>query len=346
MKNFIVSITLFFIIVLIAPQDAMSQDKNVEAFFKGKTITMVIVYAPGGSYDLWARTLAPFIKKHTGASNVIVQNMPGAGGLAGGAYMYSIAKPDGLTMAIVPMAGMAVAELLELPAVKYDLDKFNYICRFEISERALFASKASGFKSVADMQKATKPIRFGATDVSSESSVEKALIAEALGLKAKIITGYKGSQSYILATIAGRELDAATTSLAGQEDYVKAGDLSLVSILDSERNANFPEKQTIYETRGLKPEGMKLLELLASFGQGGRIIIAPPGVSEARRAFLSEALLRCLKEPALLAWAKNTGRRISPLSGKECKELVSKLTKLVPKSERAKFKYITTEKYF
>ncbi len=346
MKKILMIATLFFIVTGVGNREALPAEKKVETFFKGKTITIVIVYAPGGSYDLWARTLAPFIKKHTGASSVIIQNMPGAGGLAGGAHMYSIAKPDGLTLAIVPMAGMAVAELLELPVVRYNLEKFSYIGRFEVSERALFASKASGFKTIADMQRAVKPIRFGATDVSSESSVEKALIAEAIGLKAKIITGYKGSTSYIMATIAGKELDAATTSLAGHEDYVKAGDLSLISILDDDRNSNFPETPTIYETPGLKPEGKKLLELLAAFGQGGRIIIAPPGVPEERRAFLENVLMSSLKEPALMTWAKNSGRRVSPLKGTECKVLVGKLLKLVPKEGRAKFKYVATEKYF
>ncbi|MDI6755790.1 MAG: tripartite tricarboxylate transporter substrate-binding protein [Thermodesulfobacteriota bacterium] len=345
-----ISILILFstmIFVVIGGQKLAAQTKGGAAdFYKGATVNFIVTYAPGAAYDLWARALAPQIEKYTGA-RVLVHNMPGAAGLVGGAHLYSLAKPDGLTIGILPMPGMVVAEMLEFEAVKFELDKFSFIGRVEVMDRALFASKASGFKSIADMQKATKTIRFGTVDPTSLSSVEESLFAEAFGLKAKIIPGYKGSKEYILAVIAGRELEAAVTSLAGyNQELVKKGELSLLAVMGKKRNPDFPEVPTFIESPGIKPEGKKLIELLDILIDGGRMIVAPPGVPEERRLFLERALSVSLKEPAIEDWAKKGEYYISPLSGKECKVLIEKLKEIVPKPERPKVKHIVTEKFF
>jgi tripartite-type tricarboxylate transporter receptor subunit TctC len=285
------------------------------------------------------------MKKYTGA-NVIVENMSGASGLMGGAYLYSRAKADGLTIGILPMPGMIVSDMLEFQEVKYELDKFSYIGRVEVMTRGFFVSKASGFKSVADMQKATKLIRFASVDPTSQSSVDAAMLSEAFGLKAKIIPGYKGSKEYMLALMAGREVDAAVTTFTGYDTNVKRGELGLASMMGKKRHPDFPETLAILETPGLSPEGKKLLELLTILVESGRMIVAPPGLPEAHRLFLEEALSASLKEAALTEWAKKLGYNVNPLSGKECKELVVRLMEIVPKAERPKIKHLVTEKYF
>jgi tripartite-type tricarboxylate transporter receptor subunit TctC len=196
------------------------------------------------------------------------------------------------------------------------------------------------------MQKAPKTIRFGTVDPTSQSSVDEALFAEALGLKAKIIPGYKGSKEYMLALIAGRELEAATTTLAGYEEHVKKGDLSLLAVMGKKRNSDFPEVPTFMESPGLKPEGKKLIELLDILTEGGRMILAPPNLPEEKRLFLEKALMANLKDPAILDWAQKGGYIISPLSGGECRQLIDRLMEIVPKTERPKIKHIVTQKYF
>ena len=104
-----------------------------EAFYKGATLRLVDPHAPGGSYDLWVRALAPHLKKHTGA-NVIVENMGGASGLMGGAYLYSRAKPDGLSIMILPMPGMIVSDMLEFEEVKYELENLLILVRVEFDD--------------------------------------------------------------------------------------------------------------------------------------------------------------------------------------------------------------------
>lgn len=338
-------LTIIFFAGANSPKAIAQTKGGVEGFYKGATLNFVVPHSPGGPFDLWARGLAPHLEKHTGA-RVVVNNMPGAGGLVGGSHLYAIAKPDGLTIGVLPLSGMVVAEMLEFDTVRYEMEKYSYIGRVEIIQRALFASKASGMRSIADMQKYPKVIRFGTVDPTSSSTVDASLFAEAFNLKAKIIPGFKGSKEYMLALISGREADAASTGLSAYGDYVKRGEISMIAVAGQKRNPDFPAVPTLMETPGLKPESKKLIELIAVITDGGRAIAAPPGIPEDRRLFLEKALLASTKEPALIDWAKKNDFEIAFLSGKECKDLMSKLLEVVPKSERPKFKYIITEKYF
>src|SRR4051794_32884581 len=68
-------------------------------FYAGKTLTIIVGYAPGGGFDQVARVLARHLPDHLpGSPAVVVQNMDGAGSLVAANYLYSAAKPDGLTI--------------------------------------------------------------------------------------------------------------------------------------------------------------------------------------------------------------------------------------------------------
>ena len=104
---------LILIFVGFGGRKAVSQTKEkAETFYKGKTLKFNVPWAPGGSGDIWARVLAPHLGKHTGAK-VIVENVPGAGGLVGGTQLYSLTKPDGLTISIQLLTSLMLAEMLE-----------------------------------------------------------------------------------------------------------------------------------------------------------------------------------------------------------------------------------------
>jgi tripartite-type tricarboxylate transporter receptor subunit TctC len=284
------------------------------------------------------------MKKHTGAK-VLVDNRPGAGGLVGCALLYN-AKPDGLTVGLNLMQGLVTSTMLKLDTVRFELDKFSYIGRIDVVYRVLFASKASGFKSIQDMQKSTKTIRFGVTGKASASAVDNAIISEAFGLKSKIIPGFKGSRGYMMAVIAGRELECACVSLAAFEDYVERGEVTMVAVQGEKRFPKYPHVPTVSETPNVTPEGKKLLQLLGDLGKAGRMLFAPPGLPEERRLFLEEALIKSLNEPALLEWAKKMGLNPAPLPGNESKALVDRLMGIIPEEERPRFKNILAEKYW
>src|SRR5450755_4344525 len=68
----------------------------VADFYSGKTVQLVIGYAPGGGYDIYARSLARHMARHIpGNPTIVVQNMPGAGSIKAANYLYNIAPKDG-----------------------------------------------------------------------------------------------------------------------------------------------------------------------------------------------------------------------------------------------------------
>jgi tripartite-type tricarboxylate transporter receptor subunit TctC len=101
-----------------ASQSAFAQ----QPYYQNKTIKIIRGGEPGGSGDLQARALIPFLKKYIpGDPTIIVENMPGAAGRKAVNYIYSTAKPDGLAIGAVG-AGLVAGPILGLPGSQYDID--------------------------------------------------------------------------------------------------------------------------------------------------------------------------------------------------------------------------------
>src|SRR5262245_58251554 len=117
--------------LLAAAGDVAAQP--VEQFFARKTVTVIIGYTAGGSYDLYGRMVARHLGKHIpGQPSVIAQNMPGAGSLKAANYLYELAPKDGTALGVV-VESAAREQALENPAVQYDAGKFTYVGRVATS---------------------------------------------------------------------------------------------------------------------------------------------------------------------------------------------------------------------
>src|SRR6476661_4124833 len=75
----------------VSVQPVRAQDSE-KAFYAGKTVRMIVGSGVGGGYDVFSRLIAPYLAKTLGAT-VIVDNVPGAGGLVALNKLY-IAPPD------------------------------------------------------------------------------------------------------------------------------------------------------------------------------------------------------------------------------------------------------------
>src|SRR5687768_9392052 len=102
-------------------------------FYRGKTLTVLINFAAGGPTDIEGRLVARFLGKHVpGQPTIVVQNMPGAGGVTGTNYLGEIAKPEGL------MLGYFTSQFFNIltadPNLRVDLAKFAYRSEEHTSE--------------------------------------------------------------------------------------------------------------------------------------------------------------------------------------------------------------------
>src|SRR5688572_24608185 len=139
--------------------------------FSGKTVTIIASFEAGGPYDFYARLVARHIGAHLpGRPNVVVQNMPGAGGLRGANYIYNVAVKDGTAMGVVSQT-VAVGQVLgTTPGIQYDTRAFNWIGRMNANVEVDHAWHASGVRSIQDVM--AREVVAAGTGPSS-SSVER-----------------------------------------------------------------------------------------------------------------------------------------------------------------------------
>src|SRR5207245_3434301 len=98
----------------------------ISDFYTGRTVNLVIGYAPGGGYDLYARTLGRHISKHIpGNPSIVVQNMPGAGSLKAANFLYTIAPKDGTTFGGFSRRPFLDPLLGRGEGAQYEAAKFN-----------------------------------------------------------------------------------------------------------------------------------------------------------------------------------------------------------------------------
>jgi tripartite-type tricarboxylate transporter receptor subunit TctC len=100
----------------------------VADFYAGKTISLIVASGEGG-YDLYGRLVARHLGAHLpGQPKIVVQNMPGAGGIVGANWVYNLAPRDGSIIAVLPEI-LAIGQLIDNQSGKYDARRFNWIGR-------------------------------------------------------------------------------------------------------------------------------------------------------------------------------------------------------------------------
>src|SRR6476620_1398956 len=98
---------------LIAFPALCSANEDVAAFYKGKSIRLIIAGAAGGGYDAYGRLIARFMARHIpGNPTIVPTNMPGGGGAVAAAHLYNVASKDGTVIAAV-LPGTITDQLLQ-----------------------------------------------------------------------------------------------------------------------------------------------------------------------------------------------------------------------------------------
>ena len=113
-------------LALVAGVPASAQD-DVAAFYKGKTIRLVVGIGVGSGYDINARLLARYMAAHIpGQPTIIVQNQPGAGSLTMTNALYNNGPFDG-TIIGASFNGMPTTPLLQPSGARFDPVKLNWL---------------------------------------------------------------------------------------------------------------------------------------------------------------------------------------------------------------------------
>ena len=303
-------------------------------FYHGKTIRIVVGNLPGDTHDLFARAYSRSMGKHIpGNPAIIVQNMPGAGGMIAANHVYNVAKPDGLTLGS-PSPALYYAQLVGSKEARFNWPKFNFIGAPERNGHLLFMRADSPFKTLDDIRKAKEPPRCAATGVGTSGHDVPKLFDEMIGLKFNLITGYPGGAEMDLAIERGEAQCRAITIAAffAREPFVtwhKTGFVRIMLQTSRQRNPKISDVPTLFELmEQYKTPEIKRRQTLVYLGVGGFgawPILATPGIPADRVTILREAFSKTMKDSDFLAEAKKSGWEIRPTSGEDLQALAKEV---------------------
>jgi len=279
-------------------------------YYAGKTIQLIVAFAPGGVTDNSARLVGRYLGKHIPGNPVmIVQNMPGASGIIAANYLYGVAKPDGLTIAALGR-GNYLEQMVGMPEVRFDFRKFAWIGSFNNAPMMLACRADSGLSSVEKIRAAPKPPRIAQGGSGSISFIFSSLVEEALNIKFQNVMGYKS----------GRDIDLAVER--GEADCRASSDITVLRTPWPEwlekRFMNFivqqgpqksrvlpPDLPTVYELAGpqAKPV-LNLMDIMLAYTEFDRPFAAPPAIAPEPLRILREAFTKMLADPGFSAEAK------------------------------------------
>jgi len=313
---------------------AASAARAQTPFYQGKTITYTVGLLAGDSTDLWSRALTRNMTKHIpGNPGVVVQNMPGAGGLIAANYVYGVAKPDGLSMGSIS-AGHYFHQLAGRGEAQFDWRRFNWIGSSQRHEYLFVMRGDAPYKSMDDIRKASEPPKCSSTAVGSASYLTLKMIEEAFGVKLNTITGYKGGQEQDLAIERGEVQCRGVTTAAflgrgPMQGWVKSGFLRVLLQTPRKRNAKLPEVPSVHELMDrykVADRNRRIaLVLLGSDNFGNFPTVATPGIPADRVKILREAYSKALKEPDLLDEAKKRSWEVEHIPGEELQALAKEV---------------------
>jgi tripartite-type tricarboxylate transporter receptor subunit TctC len=292
-------------------------------FYQGKTVTVIISTAPGGTGDLRIKALLPFLRKHIpGNPTLVAEYMDGGGGRKAANYVFRNVRADGLTVGAMG-SGVVGLHIMRESGVMYDIDKFIYLGAPEtVGHQIIYTRKDLGLSNLEKLRAKTG-IRIGAQSVGHVSYVAGRFFAYFLDLKEpKFIAGYTAPE--VDAALLRGELDAranlATSALRRNPEWLEKGLMDFHTIMDVPKGSKHPRLGHLPEIESfIKSEReKKLIDMWRVFRLVGSPYVLPPATPKERVDALQEAMRKALKDPDFhREFQKLVGDEVEPLMPEE-----------------------------
>jgi len=306
---------------------------QTDPFYKGKSIRIVVGSGSGEFYDRWARLLARHMGKYIpGNPDIVVQNMPGAGSIIAANYLYSVVKPDGLTLGVF-LNGLYLDEVVGRKEVQFDMRKFGWIGSPVGEAKILYMRADAPYTSIADIIKAKEPPKCGATGTADSGYILTKLLEETTGAKFNVVVGYPGGSEVDLAVEKGEVICRGHNVSAhfGREPFnnwhKKGFDRHMIQTA-RKRDPELLDTPTVYELMDQHKTNdlsRRAARVILAGGEFGRPMVTSPSTPLDRVNVLREGFAKALKDPELLAEAKKGRMDVDPSTGEELQALVKEV---------------------
>src|SRR5258708_2398129 len=292
-------------------------------FYKGKQINWILSAGAGGGYAAYALTFAPHFSAHIpGNPHIVVQNMPGAGGIRAMTYLMSVAPKDGTTIGLVH-SSVPFAPLYGIRGANFDSRQMHWIGSINAATGICVSWTASGITRWQDLF--DKEFIVGGTGAGSQMETMPAMRNKLFGTGIKVISGYKGGNDVYLAMergeVHGRCGGLISSIKSTRPDWFPQKKVSVPIQIAIERDPEFPDSPALIEFA--KDQRTKdILQLILSPMGMDRPILAPPGTPPATVAALRKAFHETMVDPAFVAEADRQHLEIQEVDGDKIAKLL------------------------
>ena len=299
------------------------------AYYKDRTIIINIAGSAAGGHTRYARLLAPYIQKHSGAKEVRLVNMPGGGGLKAANHTWRL-KPGALEIYFGNVSTLLLANLAGSPGATFDPTRFMFLGRATSEPRVLSVGGKSAIKSIQDVQKLQRPFVFPSQG-TDEDFYTMAVLADALGFRLKAVTGYEANADTALAVIKG-DGDGHITGWSESLGAIRSGDKLPILMVTSQPSPDYPN---IPIAANIAPAARRgVVRAMATVLETHRSYIGPPSMEPQAVAAFRAAVNAAMQDPALQEESRKGERLLAPMDGtvqqKAMVELARSSTALSP----------------
>jgi tripartite-type tricarboxylate transporter receptor subunit TctC len=299
---------------------------SVEAFYKGKTIQLLIGFGPGGGYDVYGRAVARHLGRFIpGNPTLVPQNMAGAGSVRAASFLYNAAPRDGTVLGTFSR-GIIVDTLLGANKGQFEAQGFGWIGSVTNEVSVCGFSRRSGIRTWDDML--TKETTVGSSGAADDLGVYANVLRSVFDAKLRLISGYPGTADILLA-VERAELGGLcgwswSTLKSRSKALYESKEITVPVQLGLTPHEDLPNVPLVTSLTK-DPTKSAVLRLIFSRQTMARPFAAPPGLPEERLQALRAAFDATMKDKDFLAEAQKLDLEVRPVSGLEIDALVANL---------------------
>ena len=293
-------------------------------FYKGKTLTIVAGFTPGGGFDLNARLLARHLGRHiAGNPDVIVQNMPGAASLKSVLYLDTMAPRDGTVIATFNFGQIGDSRMMP-EKIKVDFRKFSWIGSISQDLTICYTWHALGIKTLAQLQR-HGTVHMGLTGMGSSSDINQKILKEIFKVPVQQVAGYPGSAEERLAVERG-ELDGDCGAWSSiPQEWVEGAKINPILRSAPLEPPDLPPRVPYAVDIAPSAREADIIRLLTAPGQVGRPFMASSTVPAERIEVLRAAFDETVKDQEFIADAAKLHMPVTPKSGRQASRTVEEI---------------------
>lgn len=277
---------------------AVAQEK-----FPTEPVRLIVTHSAGGTTDMAARVIQPYLQKAIGVP-VVIENMVGAGGNIARAFAYR-QKPDGYTLLVSQQPSMSSGEIVS--GGKFEVLKLTHV--FNIAGKnydCVAVPFDSPIKTIEDMKKASQAqaLTSAGTGIGTNAYIAAMLMKQRVGVNLTYVPFNSGGEAAL--AVAGNRTQMGTGALDSYFPLHEQKKLRVLAVTGPERDQSHAEIPTMTEL------GYPQVRMDQMTG-----IFAPPGLAKARLDILINGFLKAMADPEFKSAASRSKMTLQPLAGEE-----------------------------